>query len=177
MKSIATRLKGLVLLEPDVFGDARGFFLESFHADRYRAIGIRVQFVQDNHSRSTRSVIRGLHYQTAPGQPKLIRVARGSIFDVAVDIREESPTFGQHETFILDDESHRQLYVPPGFAHGFATLSEIADVVYKVGSYYDAATERGIAWDDPALRIVWPVENPIVSDRDRSNPRLKELMP
>lgn len=177
MRSIATRIAGLVLLQPDVHGDARGFFLETFHARRYREFGIDVDFVQDNHSRSSGSVIRGLHYQAEPGQPKLIRVVRGRIFDVAVDIRPESPTFGQYESFILDDDAHRQLFIPQGFAHGFATLSELADIVYKVGSYYDAATERGLAWDDPDLGIDWPVTGPIVSERDRKNPCLRELSP
>lgn len=175
MKRIETTLDGLVLLEPSVHGDERGFFIETFHADRYRALGITADFVQDNHSRSAGAVIRGLHYQEHPGQAKLIRVARGRIFDVAVDIRPDSPTFGHHESFILDDRNHRQLFIPVGFAHGFATLSALTDVVYKVSNYYNATTERGIAWNDPDLAIEWPVAEPIVSERDRANPHLQQL--
>jgi dTDP-4-dehydrorhamnose 3,5-epimerase len=175
MKVLETRLVGLLLLEPTVFADERGFFLETYRHDVYAARGIAAEFVQDNHSRSVRGTVRGLHYQAAPGQPKLIRVARGSIFDVVVDIRKGSPTFGEHEAFELDDERHRQLFVPNGFAHGFCTLSDVADVVYKVGSYYDAAAERGLAWDDRALGISWPVSEPIVSARDRANPLLHDL--
>lgn len=175
MRVLETRLAGLVLLEPQVFIDDRGFFVETYRRDDYAAHGITVDFVQDNHSRSVRGTVRGLHYQSTPGQPKLIRVARGSVFDVVVDIRRDSPTFGQHETVGLDDRLHRQLFVPIGFAHGFCTLSEVADVVYKVGSYYDPAAERGMAWDDPALGIEWPVREPIVSARDRANPLLRDL--
>lgn len=175
MKQLQTTLSGLVLIEPSAHQDERGFFLETFHADRYRSLGVAAEFVQDNHSRSTGGVIRGLHYQEAPGQAKLVRVARGRIFDVAVDIRPDSETFGRHEPFILDDVSHRQLYIPVGFAHGFATLSDVTDVVYKVSSYYDAETERGIAWDDPELNIEWPIRNATVSERDRRNPRLRDV--
>jgi dTDP-4-dehydrorhamnose 3,5-epimerase len=175
MDRLPTRLDGLVLLAPDVRGDARGFFLETFRADAYRDAGIDVVFVQDNHSRSTRRTLRGLHYQTDPGQAKLIRCARGVIFDVVVDIRASSPTFGEHEAFTLDDRAHHQLFVPVGFAHGFCVTSDEADVTYKVSSYYDGATEAGIAWDDPALGIEWPVTDPLVSDRDRSNPTLASL--
>ena len=175
MLILETRLAGLEVLQPHVFVDDRGFFVETYRRADLVAHGITVEFVQDNHSRSARGTVRGLHYQLSPGQPKLIRVARGSIFDVVVDIRRDSPTFGQHETFELDDRLHRQLYVPVGFAHGFCTLSEVADVVYKVGSYYDPAAESGIAWDDPELGIAWPVDDPILSLRDRANPRLRSL--
>jgi len=175
MRVLETRLAGIVLLEPQVFADDRGFFVETYRQDAYAARGITADFVQDNHSRSVRGTVRGLHYQSTPGQPKLMRVARGSVFDVVVDLRRDSPTFGQHEAFELDDRLHRQLFVPVGFAHGFCTLSEIADVVYKVGSYYDPVAERGLAWDDPALGIVWPVREPIVSARDRANPLLRDL--
>lgn len=162
-------------MEPQAFADDRGFFVETYRRDDYAAHGITVDFVQDNHSRSVRGTIRGLHYQSTPGQPKLVRVARGSVFDVVVDIRRDSRTFGQHEAFELDDRLHHQLFVPLGFAHGFCTLSEVADVVYKVGSYYDSAAERGLAWDDPALGIEWPALERIVSARDRANPLLRDL--
>lgn len=171
---LPTRLDGLVLIEPAVHGDARGFFVETYGREAYRASGIGVEFVQDNHSRSSRGALRGLHYQRRPGQAKLVRAARGSIWDVVVDIRPSSPTLGQFEAFELDDVAHRQLFVPIGFAHGFAVLSEVADVAYKVSSPYDADEERGIAWDDPALGITWPVDEPILSDRDRHNPTLAE---
>ena len=177
MNVVPTRLAGLVLVEPEVHGDERGFFLETYRRDRYRSLGIEVEFVQDNHSRSRQGTVRGLHYQTDPGQAKLVRVARGRILDVALDIRIGSPTFGQHESLELDDIRHRQLFVPVGFAHGFAVLSETADVAYKVSSVFDPATEAGIAWDDPALGIDWHVAEPRVSDRDRTNPSLAEAMP
>lgn len=175
MHRLETRLAGLVLLAPDVRGDERGFFLETFRIDAYRELGINLPFVQDNHSRSVWGTLRGLHFQIDPGQAKLIRCARGAIRDVVVDIRRSSPTFGEHEAFDLDDRSHHQLFVPVGFAHGFCVVSDEADVTYKVSSYYDPATEAGIAWDDPALGIEWPVEDPIVSERDRSNPSLAEF--
>ncbi len=175
MKRLPTRLDGLVLVEPRVHGDDRGFFVETFHAGRYREVGIDVEFVQDNHSRSVGGVVRGLHYQASPGQAKLVRVARGRIFDVAVDIRMGSPTFGQYEAFFLDDDAHHQLFIPIGFAHGFATLTEETDVVYKVSAYYDPATERSLAWDDPELAIAWPLTDPLVSERDRSSPSLRSL--
>lgn len=176
MNSLPTRLEGLVLIAPRVVGDVRGFFVETFRADAYRGLGIDVDFVQDNHSRSVRGTLRGLHFQTTPGQAKLLRCARGSIRDVVVDIRRSSPTFGEYEAFDLDDRLHHQLFVPVGFAHGFCVTSEEADVTYKVSSYYDPATEAGIAWDDPALGIEWPVKEPVVSDRDRSNPTVAALM-
>jgi dTDP-4-dehydrorhamnose 3,5-epimerase len=153
---IKTALPGVVILEPRVFRDERGFFLETFRDDNSRAAGIDLEFVQDNHSRSQQGVLRGLHYQLIQPQGKLVRVARGKVFDVAVDIRRGSPTFGQWVGTILDDESHRQMYVPPGLAHGFLVLSEEADFVYKCTDYYHAASERGIAWDDPDLAIDWP---------------------
>jgi dTDP-4-dehydrorhamnose 3,5-epimerase len=172
---LETRLDGLVLIEPAVHPDARGFFLETFRVDDYRDLGIDAEFVQDNHSRSQRGSIRAFHFQLEPGQAKLVRAARGAIYDVAIDLRRDSPTYGQHEAFELTDANHRQLFVPVGFAHGFCVLSDIADVTYKVSSYYDPATERGIAFDDPDLGVDWPVDDPIVSDRDRSNPRLSEM--
>lgn len=175
MRGLETRLSGLVLLEPDVHGDERGFFLETYEASRYRRLGMEVDFVQDNHSRSRRGTLRGLHFQTSPGQAKLVRAARGRILDVVVDIRRSSPTFGAHEAIELDDVAHCQLFVPIGFAHGFRVLSAEADVVYKVSSPYDPATEAGIAWDDPALGIDWHTDAPTVSARDRSNPTLAEI--
>ena len=172
--TLPTRLAGPILIEPRAVTDDRGFFLETYRREAYREVGVIGDFVQDNHSRSARGTIRALHFQAEPGQPKLVRVARGQVFDVVVDLRRSSPTFGEWESFELDDERHWQLYVPIGFAHGFCVVSDVADFVYKVGSYYDASTERGIAWDDPDLAIPWPVEKPVVSERDRHNPSLAE---
>ena len=174
MRRIETRLDGLVLVEPDVHADERGFFVETYQLARYADFGVQPTFVQDNQSRSRRGTLRGLHFQTNPGQAKLVRVARGTILDVVVDIRRSSRTFGEHEAFELDDTAHRQLFVPIGFAHGFCVLSDLADVTYKVSSYFDPESESGIAWDDPALGIDWRIEDPIVSDRDRLNPRIAE---
>jgi dTDP-4-dehydrorhamnose 3,5-epimerase len=176
-RRLETRIDGLVLIEPRVIADDRGFFFETFRADEYAELGIDVPFVQDNHSRSVRGTVRALHFQLAPGQAKLVRAARGSIWDVAVDLRRESPTFGRYEGFELSDENARQLFVPVGFAHGFCVTSETADVTYKVSSYYDGATERGIAFDDRAIGIEWPAEEPLVSERDRSNPTLEAIAP
>ena len=174
MRVTTTRLAGLLVVEPDVFSDERGFFLETFSAPALAAEGISTSFVQDNHSRSVRDTIRGLHYQAGTGQAKLVRAARGRIWDVAVDIRPDSPTFGSWEAFELDDVEHRQLYVPVGFAHGFCVLSDVADVCYKVSSVYDAELERGLLWNDPAIGIRWPVSSPLLSARDRNNPSLAE---
>ncbi len=176
MRVLPTRLGGLVLIEPDAFADERGFFLETFNARGHAELGITATFVQDNHSRSVGGTIRGLHFQVNPGQAKLVHVVRGRIWDVAVDIRRDSPTFGQWEGFELDDVDHRQVFVPVGFAHGFCALSDVADVCYKVTSYYDPQLERGIAWDDPTLSITWPTEHPHLSDRDRRNPTLAEAL-
>jgi dTDP-4-dehydrorhamnose 3,5-epimerase len=159
-----------------VHSDARGFFVETYHRDRYRSMGVDAEFVQDNHSRSTRGTLRGLHYQATPGQAKLVRVVRGRVWDVAVDLRRSSPTFGQWEAFELDDVDHLQLYIPIGFAHGYVALSDEVDFVYKVGSYYDPTQERGVAWDDQEIGVAWPVAEPLVSERDRSNPTLREAM-
>lgn len=168
-------MDGLVLVEPETHGDERGFFFESFRANAWRELGVETDFVQDNHSRSGRGILRGLHFQTEPGQAKLVRCARGRIWDVAVDLRRDSPTYGGWEAHELDDDRHRQLYVPVGFAHGFCVLSEVADVVYKVSSYYDAETERSIAWDDPGIGIEWPIAEPLLSDRDREAPLLGDV--
>jgi dTDP-4-dehydrorhamnose 3,5-epimerase len=176
MQVIETRIDGLVLVEPQVHGDHRGFFAETFRADAWGAAGIDVDFVQDNHSRSKRGTLRGMHFQTSPGQAKLVRCARGAILDVVVDLRRASPTFGQWEAFVLDDESMRQLYVPVGFAHGFCVTSEVADVAYKCSNYYDGATEAGIAYDDPDVGIEWPAGlETIVSERDANAPRLADV--
>jgi dTDP-4-dehydrorhamnose 3,5-epimerase len=172
-----TSIEGLVLIEPRVIADDRGFFFETFRANEYADLGIDVPFVQDNHSRSARGTVRALHFQVEPGQAKLVRTARGEIWDVAVDLRRDSPTYGRYEAFELSDENARQLFVPVGFAHGFCVTSETADVAYKVSSYYNAPTERGIAFDDPAIGIPWPVAEPRVSERDRRNPRLEEIAP
>jgi dTDP-4-dehydrorhamnose 3,5-epimerase len=174
-KRLETRLAGLVLIEPTVFPDERGFFLETFRREDYRRLGIDVEFVQDNHSRSQRGAIRAFHFQLSPGQAKLVRAARGSVYDVAIDLRRDSPTYREHEAFELSDVNQRQLFVPVGFAHGFCVTSDVADVTYKVSSYYDPATERGIAFDDPELGVQWPVDEPLVSERDRANPRLDEI--
>lgn len=177
MKSLPTKLDGVVLLEPDVHGDARGFMVETFRRDAWAELGVDVEFVQHNHSRSVKNTLRGLHFQTEPGQAKLVRCPRGSIFDVAVDLRRSSPTYGQWEGHVLDDERHRQLFVPVGFAHGFAVLSDIADVAYLLSSTYDPATESGIAWDDPEVAVEWPVDAPLLSERDKTAPRLADTLP
>ena len=172
-----TRLGGPLLIAPEVRADDRGFFVETYSRERYHLAGVPVDFVQDNHSRSRGGTLRGLHYQRPPGQAKLVRAARGVIFDVVVDIRRSSPTFGQHEAFELDDVLHRQLYVPVGFAHGFCAVSDEVDVVYRVSSYYDPAAEIGIAWDDADLGIRWPSGAPLVSQRDRHLARLGAVDP
>lgn len=166
MEVINLKLAGLKLLKPRVFRDDRGFFFESYRKDLYREIGIDCDFVQDNHSRSVKGTLRGLHYQSSPGQAKLLRVATGRIFDVAVDIRPESPTFGEWRGVQLDAEDHCQIYIPIGFAHGFCVLSDVCDVLYKVSSNYDPRTECTIRWDDPAIGIEWPIQNPLLSARD-----------
>jgi len=174
-RQLETKLDGVVLLEPEVHGDARGFMVETYRRDGWAELGIEVELVQHNHSRSARGTLRGIHFQTAPGQAKLVRCARGRIFDVAVDLRRDSPTFGQWEGHELDDESHRQLFVPVGFGHGFVVLSEEADVTYLLSSAYDPATESGIAWDDPDVGVEWPVDDPLLSERDKRAPRLREV--
>jgi dTDP-4-dehydrorhamnose 3,5-epimerase len=175
MKSLPTKLAGVVLLEPEVHGDARGFMVETYRCDTWAELGIDIEFVQHNHSRSSRGTLRGLHFQTEPGQAKLVRCPRGRIFDVAVDLRSGSPTYGQWEGYELDDEAHRQLFVPVGFGHGFAVLSDIADVTYLLSSVYDPATESGIAWDDPEVGVEWPVDDPLLSERDKQAPTLAEV--
>ena len=177
MKVIETELPGVLIIEPQVFGDRRGFFLETYHQQRYREAGIDVRFVQDNHSRSRKGVLRGLHYQLVQPQGKLVGVARGEVFDVAVDIRRGSPTFGRWAACVLDDHRHRRLYVPPGFAHGFCVLSDEADFVYKCTDFYHPRSERGILWNDPDIGIEWPDLEMALSDKDARNPRLAEMAP
>ncbi len=172
-----TALPGVLLIEPRVFGDARGFFLERYHAGRYAEAGIPGPFVQDNHSRSERGILRGLHFQKQHPQGKLVEVVRGAVYDVAVDVRPGSATFGRWAAAVLSDENHHQLWVPPGFAHGFVVLSDAADFLYKCTDVYHPEDEGGVAWDDPDLGIAWPVEAPRLSDKDRALPRLKDLGP
>ncbi|MBH2009190.1 MAG: dTDP-4-dehydrorhamnose 3,5-epimerase [Xanthomonadaceae bacterium] len=177
MKVTRLELPDVMLIEPTVFGDARGFFCESFNAETFRAAtGVQHTFVQDNHSRSVQGVLRGLHYQLPPhAQGKLVRVVRGAVFDVAVDVRASSQTFGQWVGAELTEENHRQLWVPPGFAHGFLVLSDGADFLYKTTSYYDAASERCIAWNDPTIAVQWPIGNMQVtlSPKDRMGSALR----
>ena len=173
MRTLETRLEGTVLIEPTVHGDTRGFFLETARANALAELGVTDEFVQDNQSRSSYGVLRGMHFQ--PGMAKLIRCARGRIFDVLVDIRPGSPTFGHWEGFVLDDEKHHQLYCPDGFAHGFCVLSDIADVIYRCSTYYDPRREAGFRFDDPEVGIEWPDIEVQTSDRDAKAPLLSEL--
>jgi len=175
LKIIETKLPGVLILEPQVFGDTRGFFQETFSAKRYAEAGINETFVQDNHSRSGRGVLRGLHYQCRQPQGKLIYVTRGEVFDVVVDIRSGSPTYGQYVSIILNDTNHLQFYAPPGYAHGFCVLSEVADFVYKCTDYYHPPSERGVLWDDPQLAIEWPLDAALLSEKDTKNPRLQDI--
>ncbi len=176
MKFLSTDLPGVMLIEPDVYRDTRGFFLETYHAGKYRAAGIDGIFVQDNHSHSVRGTVRGLHAQRHRAQGKLVRVLQGEIFDVAVDIRRGSPTFHRWVGVRLSADNFRQIYVPPGFAHGFCVLSEVADVEYKCTELYDPVDEFGVLWNDPALGISWPVHEPLLSEKDRTALRLAELI-
>ena len=173
--ALPTELDGVVLVEPQVHGDERGFFVETFSREAWAAAGVAVEFVQHNHSRSSRGTLRGLHFQTEPGQAKLLRCPRGAILDVAVDLRRDSSTYGQWEAHVLDDVKHHQLFVPIGFAHGFVVLSDVADVSYLVSSLYDPATEAGIAWDDPDVGVDWQVAEPLLSGRDKTAPHLAEI--
>ena len=175
MRVVPTDIPGVVVIEPDVHVDGRGFFLETYHAERYTANGIPGPFVQDNHSRSGAGTLRGLHLQLARPQGKLVRVIEGEIFDVAVDVRRGSPNFGRFVGVTLTAENFRQCYVPPGFAHGFCVVSPTAQVEYKCTDLYDPANEIGIAWNDPAIGIPWPVREPLLSARDRHHPTLAEV--
>lgn len=176
MNVIDTKIHDVKIIEPKVFGDHRGFFLETFQKDRYKEmLNIDLDFVQDNHSRSSQGVLRGLHFQTKNPQGKLVRVVRGEVLDVAVDIRKESPTFGQWESVILSEENKRQFWVPPGLAHGFVVLSEIADFEYKCTDYYDPNSEGCLLWNDPSLGINWQIENPKLSEKDKNGKLFSEL--
>jgi dTDP-4-dehydrorhamnose 3,5-epimerase len=174
MNIIATNLPGVLVIEPKVFGDHRGFFLETYRDRVLAEAGVDRAFVQDNHSRSGRGVLRGLHYQLLQPQGKLVRVARGKVFDVAVDVRIGSPYFGQWYGTILDDESLRMMYIPPDFAHGFVVLSETADFLYKCTDYYHPQSEQGILWNDPEIGIDWPIDDVSLSEKDRKNPSLAQ---
>lgn len=173
LRRLPTEIDGVVLIEPDVHGDERGFLVETFRAEAMHLVGIEVEFVQENHSRSSARVLRGLHLQR--GQAKLVRCARGRIFDVAVDLRPDSPTYRRWEGYELDDVEHRQLFIPDGFGHGFCVLSDEADVIYRLSSYYDPDLEGGVAWDDPEIAVNWPISDPVLSQRDRNAPALAEL--
>jgi dTDP-4-dehydrorhamnose 3,5-epimerase len=174
LKITETNLPGVLLIEPKVFGDDRGFFMETYRADLFRNIGIDDVFVQDNHSRSARGVLRGLHYQEPNAQGKLVRCTRGAIFDVAVDIRRGSPSFGRWFGLELSDANKRMLWIPPGFAHGFCALEDGSDLVYKCTKLYDAASDNAILWNDPAIGIEWPIAEPVLSAKDANAPRLGE---
>jgi len=175
MRVLPTSLPGVLIVEPDVYRDPRGFFLETYHADRYRGLGIEGPFVQDNHSRSVAGTLRGLHLQVGKPQAKLVRVLSGEIYDVAVDVRRGSPTFGQWTGTTLSADNFKQCYIPGGFAHGFCVLSPAAEIEYKCTDTYRPADEIGIIWNDPDLAIAWPVGDPLLSDRDRRHPVLANL--
>ena len=178
MNIIPTNLPGVIVIEPKVYVDKRGFFLETFREDVLLQAGINAHFVQDNHTRSSQGVLRGLHYQMTQTQGKLVHVATGSVFDVVVDVRSSSPTFGQWYGTELNEDNIKMIYVPPGFAHGFVVLSETADFIYKCTDYYHPESEQGIAWDDPDLNIDWPIaeiaEKISLSDKDKQNVKLKD---
>ena len=177
MKVIETALPGVLIIEPKAFGDHRGFFLETFQVERYREAGITLPFVQDNHSRSQRGVLRGLHFQKTRPQGKLVSVSRGAVYDVAVDIDPASATYGQFVGVELNDDNHRQMWIPPGYAHGFCVLSEVADFQYKCTDFYFPADEGGLLWNDPDVGIPWPITEPQLSAKDANNPRLRDLKP
>ena len=170
-----TALPGVLLIEPHVFEDNRGFFMETFHQSKYETAGIEAVFVQDNYSHSKRAILRGLHYQLKNRQAKLVYVIRGEIFDVVVDIRQGSPFFGQWVGTVLSSENRQQIFVPEGFAHGFCVLSETADVMYKCTDFYAPGDEYGVHWADPAIKIDWPITDPILSEKDSENPNLKDI--
>jgi dTDP-4-dehydrorhamnose 3,5-epimerase len=176
VKFSRTEIPGVIVIQPDIHRDERGFFLESYHQQKYAEAGIDAVFVQDNHSRSVRGTLRGLHMQLARPQGKLVRAIRGSLWDVAVDVRRGSPTFGRHVAVELDADTHQQLYVPPGLAHGFLVTSEHAELEYKCTDFYDPGSELSIVWNDPELAIPWPMEAPLLSTKDRDAPTLAEVM-
>jgi len=172
MKRCETSLPGVCLIQPDIMKDDRGFFFESYHKRKFEEIGINDVFVQDNHSKSVRGTLRGLHYQLNYPQSKLCRVIKGEVLDIVVDIRVGSPTFGQHLSVTLSDENRTEIYVPSGFAHGFAVMSETAEFLYKCGEFYDPKDERGIAWNDPEIGIDWGLTSPIISAKDQRHRKL-----
>lgn len=176
MRVLPTELAGVLIIEPDVHRDGRGFFVETYRADRYREHGVAATFVQDNHSQSVGRTLRGLHLQLRRPQGKLIRVVQGDIFDVAVDVRQGSPTYGQWISTVLSASNFKQCYIPPGLAHGFCVLTDTAQVEYKCTDVYDPAGEVGIAWNDPELAIPWPIADPILSPRDQRHPTLAALI-
>jgi dTDP-4-dehydrorhamnose 3,5-epimerase len=175
LRSVKTKLPGVLVIEPDVFKDNRGFLLETYHHRKYAEAGIDIPFVQDNHSHSRKGTLRGLHYQLKHPQDRLVYVITGEIFDVAVDIHHGSSTFGKWVAVNLSEENHRQVFIPKGFAHGFCVLSETADVIYKCSDFYTPGDDLGIYWADPDIGIEWPVKDPVLSEKDTRNPRLKEL--
>ena len=174
MNIIKTPLDDVIIIEPRIFRDSRGFLYESFSRKKYSEAGIQCDFVQDNHSFSEKGVLRGLHFQTDLPQAKLVRVIRGEVYDVAVDLRKASPNYGKWFGARLSEENNRQMFIPEGFAHGFCVLSEYAEFLYKCSNYYSPAGEGGILWNDPDLNIDWPLENPVLSDKDQRFPRLKD---
>jgi len=175
MQVTTTKLDGVLIIEPKVHSDVRGYFYESYVKQKYAAHGIHDEFVQDNHSMSKKSVLRGLHYQDKPEQAKLVRVTHGEVFDVAVDIRKESPTFGKWVGARLSEKNHLQMYIPVGFAHGFCVLSDTAEFLYKCSEYYAPSGERAILWNDPDVGIDWPIKNPILSEKDKNASRLRDI--
>lgn len=175
MRVEATKFSGLLVIDPQCFGDDRGFFMETFQVQRYRGYGIAEEFVQDNHSRSEAGVLRGLHFQVKRPHAQIVTVMRGQIFDVAVDLRRDSSTFGEWYGVELSEDGPRQIYMAPGFAHGFCVLSKVADLYYKVSGFYDQADEGGVVWNDPRIGVRWPVDQPVLSNRDRSFPMLGDL--
>jgi dTDP-4-dehydrorhamnose 3,5-epimerase len=175
MKIIPSKIPEILIIEPDIHQDNRGFFLESYSYKKYKEVGIPVKFVQDNHSRSVQNTLRGLHYQINPGQDKLVRVIAGEVFDVAVDIRFSSPTFGQWVGIYLSAENKKQVFIPKGFAHGFCVTSPFAEFEYKCSEYYAPEYERGILWNDEQVNIEWPIENPILSKKDVKNPKFSMI--
>lgn len=175
MKVIKTKLNGVLIIEPRIFGDERGFFYETFHAQRYKEAGIIENFVQDNRSRSTGGVLRGLHFQKRKPQGKLVTVTQGEVFDVAVDLRPNSPTFGKYESIVLTGENKIQFYIPPGFAHGFCVLSDSADFQYKCTDFYDPSDEGGLIWNDKTVDINWPIKEPKLSEKDKILPSLEQI--
>ena len=175
MKIIETKLPGVLIIEPDIFGDSRGFFMETYHKERYGVAGMDAEFVQDNTSFSTRGTLRGLHFQYPHSQAKLVQVFMGEVFDVAVDIRKGSPAFGKWFGATLSSENKQQLFIPAGFAHGFCVLSETALFSYKCTEFYSPSDERGVLWSDPVIGIEWPINDPLLSDKDEKYPRFNDL--